>query len=583
MTILRRALPLIVAAVGGTFPLTAGSAAAASTPAQAPGRVVFSVNRGVVSNDADGGGAQAAVVLPDGGAVLAGTGGGSPGNFHAYVAQITSNGSLDQAFGGGSGVVMLPGFSVDQILREPDGSLVVAGSGASLRPKQFPPVVLVHLHPDGSLDSSFGTNGVATLTIQSSCGNCAAVSMLPGGDLVVTGNTGSLPSNPIPNQQATADTQWVVARLTPKGALDPSFGQAGIVTLLPTGSVGTAVSTLANGDIVALGTLATGSQTAYLLTRLQPSGALDPTFNGESLVAVPGGPVSEMIANADGTVLVDATSAVVRYTADGLPDPSFGSGGMAQITGFPAVTLPFPLPQLRALPTQMLPAPGDSAVLFNVGNSGVVLGERLTAAGAIDPTFGGPTVKQIALGLGGGGSGFVVSVRPRPLPPLVQDSTDIRGTIVERADGSFLAVNGVKVIQPTGEGEGRSIFDFAAAGLTPTFNEDPSFGGPATRLSATVNLIRQRASTAHTRHGIRVELTVSQPGLARVVIKAHGRVVAQNVLPVFAAGVSFLPVELTSYGNQLLRTHRDVGLTAVVTARDLLTNTATATAIGLLR
>jgi hypothetical protein len=55
------------------------------------------------------------------------------------------------------------------------------------------------------------------------------------------------------------------------------------------------------------------------------------------------------------------------------------------------------------------------------------------------------------------------------------------------------------------------------------------------------------------------------------------------VLPVFAAGVSFLPVELTSYGNQLLRTHRGVGLTAVVTARDLLTNTATATAVGLLR
>jgi hypothetical protein len=35
--------------------------------------------------------------------------------------------------------------------------------------------------------------------------------------------------------------------------------------------------------------------------------------------------------------------------------------------------------------------------------------------------------------------------------------------------------------------------------------------------------------------------------------------------------------------NQLLRSARGVKLTAVVTARDLLTNTATATALGLLR
>lgn len=578
MTILRRALPLMVAAAGVTFQLTAGSAAAATAPASAPGRVVFSVDGGVVSNDVDGGGARAGVALPGGGALVVGNGGG----FHTYAAQVKPDGSLDTSFGVG-GVATLPSMLVDQVVRQPDGSLVVAGSGTSLSRTQFPPIVLVRLHPNGTIDSAFGANGLARLTIQSSCGNCAAVSALPSGGLVVTGNTGNLPADPIKNPQTPADTQWVVARLTPSGALDPSFGRAGIVTLLPSASAGTAVATLANGDTVALGRVVIGGQTVSVLTRLLASGAADPSFNAGTLLAVPGGAASGMIANADGSVLVDVTSAVVRYTAAGLPDPSFGTGGVAPISGFPTSTLPFPLPQTQVLQTQILPGPGDGAVLFNVGNSGVVLAERLTPSGAIDPTFGGPTAKRLTLGFGGGGSGFISSVRPRPLPPLVQDSADVRGTLVERTDGSFLAVDGVSVTTPTGEGEGRSIFDFALAGLTPTLGVDASFGGAATRLSVTLNLIRQRASTAHTRHGIRVELTVSQPGLARVVIKAHGRVVAQNVLPVFAAGVSFLPVELTSYGNQLLRTHRGVGLTAVVTARDLLTNTATATAVGLLR
>ena len=60
----------------------------------------------------------------------------------------------------------------------------------------------------------------------------------------------------------------------------------------------------------------------------------------------------------------------------------------------------------------MLPSPGDSAVLFDVGNAGVVAAERLTPAGAIDPTFGGPTVKRLTLGFGGGGSSFVFGIRP---------------------------------------------------------------------------------------------------------------------------------------------------------------------------
>jgi hypothetical protein len=219
-------------------------------------------------------------------------------------------------------------------------------------------------------------------------------------------------------------------------------------------------------------------------------------------------------------------------------------------------------------------------ILENDADYGRDTVERIGATGAIDPTLGGPSGLDLETPFGGGSSSFVVSQRPRALPPLTQNT--FTGAVVQRPDGSYVFLGDVAVSQPTGEGEGRSIDDFAAAALTPSFALDPSFGGSAVRLHATLALIRQRASTARTRHGIRVTLDVSAPGLARVVIKAAGRVVAQSVLPVFDAGRVTLPVELTSFGDQWLKTHPRSRLTLILKARDLLTNLVTATAAGTL-
>jgi uncharacterized delta-60 repeat protein len=573
-----RILAVTLAALAGSLTSAAAVAAAAPAPAQAPGRVVFPVDGGVVSNDDDGGAATAAVALPDGGAVLVGNGGGT-GRVHTYVAEITAAGSLDPAFGT-RGIATLPGIEADQIVEEADGSLIVAGSGTATDKSEYPPIVLVHLNADGTIDSSFGTDGVETTTIESACGDCAAVSALPGGELAVTGDTGPAEAAPGPTPPAT---QWVVARLTPTGALDPSFGQAGIVTLLPTAGNGTAVAGLGNGDIVALGNLVGGGQTVSVLTRLLPSGAADPTFNGGSLIVEPAGVGASMVADPDGTVLVSGAGTVVRYTSGGLPDPSFGAGGIAHLVGFTAPTIPAGTGTSQDLPAKLLATPGDGAVAYYVEDGGAAVVERLTPSGGVDPTQGGGGAKQLGLGFGGGATGPLVTIRPRALPPLDQDSADVRGGMVERPDGSFLAFDGAFVAEGTGEGEGRSSFDFAVAGLTPSFTADTSFGGPATPLHAKLRVIRQRASTARSRHGILVELTLSQPGLARVVIRAHGRAVAENVLPIFAPGEATLPVELTSYGSALLRNHHGIKLTASLTGRDLLTNTATATSAGTLR
>ncbi|HEY5196562.1 MAG TPA: hypothetical protein VIJ51_06000 [Solirubrobacteraceae bacterium] len=569
MTISRRALSLVVVTLCGSSASTAAASAAGPGVALAPGRVVFSVNGGGVADNVNGGGATIGVALPNGGAVLVGDAIG-PGENGFYAAQLTADGSLDPSFGS-AGIAHVTVdtssfFMPSTMVRQADGKLIVAGYGPQ-RNLQGSPIVLVRLDPDGSLDESFGTGGIDDLAIQ---GTGAGLALLHDGEIVVSGATGAQSSAIATDPFAIPETHWVVAVLSRSGAPDPSFGQAGIATLPETGSYGGQVATLADGDIVATGSaeVADLHYTEYL-TRLTPTGARDPSFDGGTpltLVAAP----NSMVVNPDGTVVLGLRGSVIRYTAAGALDSGFGSGGLVPIASSDLM--------------QLLPAPDDGAlVILQSGSAyGQVIATRLTGGGAIDPTFGGPTGRSLTIPFGGGGSGFVVSVRPRPLGPLAQNSFR-DGFFLARPDGSYLSVGGVQVVQGSGEGVGKSIFDFAAAALTSTFAPDPTFGGAVTPLGTDLRVIRQRASTDHARHGIRVELTLSRPGLARVVIRAHGGVVAQNVLPAFGHGETTIPVELTAYGNTLLRSHRGVKVTATATGRDLLTNTAMATASGTLR
>ncbi|HWH10142.1 MAG TPA: delta-60 repeat domain-containing protein [Solirubrobacteraceae bacterium] len=564
----RRVLILAVAAVGGSS--LAGQVASAAPPysAKAPGRVVYSLDGGAISpTDNPGGERGPAVGLPDGGTVVVADG----PDGRSVIIELDVDGTLDPSFtDAGLTAVQdnLDQFAVTEIVRQPDGKLVLVGSVPTSGNLVFPELALVRLNADGTLDSGFGIGGLKVLPIQASCTGCLTVAVRPGGGLVVGGSTGQQSPAIATDPAATPQTRWVVAALTSYGALDPSFGLAGIAFVGAPGSYAKDLAVLPDGEVVTDGDVYAGDQRyKSQLVRLLPSGAPDPAFHGgtpEYLpdVAVPG----ILLVYPDGVAIVDLGRAIVRYTAAGLPDETFGTGGVVQTTSPDAADR-----------VNLFPSDGDGAVaiLENESDYGSDEVERIGPTGAVDAPF------SVGTPFGGGSSSFVTSERPRGLPPL--DQNTFAGSVLERPDGSFVLLGDVAVSQPTGEGEGRSSEELAAAALTPSFGLDPSFGGPPTPLQATLAVIRQRASTARTRHGIRVTLGVSAPGLARIVIKASGRVVAQSVLPVFVAGASTLPVELTSFGNTWLGRHPRSRLTASLKARDVLTNTATATASGALR
>jgi uncharacterized delta-60 repeat protein len=445
---------------------------------------------------------------------------------------------------------------------------------------------VARLNADATLDRTYGANGIAQTPLGEGCGACTTGSLQADGSLVLTGTTGEVKPPP-----AAPSRHWSLTRLTPFGAIDPSFGAGGVATIAPGVSAsGFNVAIGPGGTIVTEAQMSSNGVSQLLLARLLSNGTPDPAFAAGAVVPVPFSSGFLLHALADGSILVNgqpprsgpatpqsvaapAKQLLARYTPLGALDPAFGTGGLVDLGS-------------AVEPSQLLAASGRDVIVVGApayglapgaGPTGGRLSARfVSAAGAIALS------RTVDLPFGGGGSSFLVSVRPRPVGTLRQNSF-FGKVVVRRSDGSYVVPGGVKVSRPTGEGTGFSTGRFAAAALTPQFALDRSFGGPAKALRLTVRLSRQRASSARTRHGIRVTLKSSAIGLARVKITHAGRAIALSLVPIFKTTEHTLPIELTRYGNTYLRRHRNVKVAVTAQARDLLTATRTARAAGRLR
>lgn len=193
---------------------------------------------------------------------------------------------LDPRFGAGfgpdgSGVVQLGGATganqayYYDLAVAPDGTIVVGG----VRNDQF---WLARYTADGRLDPRFG-GGERAVAFPAGIAFAHAIAVQADGAVVAGGS---------------ADNDFALARLLPTGALDPSFGQAGIVT--------TNYRTTAFGE---------KSDDAITDLEVLPDGRI-----------LAGGRVENcgsLLCNQDGQL------AVFGYTRSGALDPSFADGGRA--------------------------------------------------------------------------------------------------------------------------------------------------------------------------------------------------------------------------------------------------------------
>lgn len=188
------------------------------------------------------------------------------------------------------------------------------------------------LGADGDLDPTFGKGGkvFTSFGYPSQAGTAMAID--PGGRIVVAGFT----------FDATANIDFGVARYLPDGPLDPTFGSGGFVATdffggedIPQG-----VAIQPDGRIVVAGSAIQGFNYDFALVRYNVDGTLDGSFDGDGRVTTDffgptgSGDIASAVAiQPDGKILI-AGSALVRYTAGGVLDSTFGVGGFVNTTVF---------------------------------------------------------------------------------------------------------------------------------------------------------------------------------------------------------------------------------------------------------
>lgn len=308
-------------------------------------------------------------------------------------ASAKSRGGVDRSFGGG-GTVRL-GFlvsdgryhSIRRMATGPERNIFIADFETSCAAPSSctQDFRLARLRPDGTLDYSYGVGGSARLpSVPSHAGTVAlaideagravvaigqpgsvtVLRLTPGGQL--DGSFDSLGSTVLPcgcdlplpeigfDRQggiavtASYDPPWqegrtrerriLAARLTPSGALNSDFGAGGIVDLQVPGYE-TRSAIRGDGSILVAATL--GSAPGVYLSRIDPTGAVDPKFSGRfrrSLLAsdpgaLPTGAVVSLVPGPRGSVALLGSLAGrfegfgVRVLRDGRLDRGFAGDG----------------------------------------------------------------------------------------------------------------------------------------------------------------------------------------------------------------------------------------------------------------
>jgi uncharacterized delta-60 repeat protein len=259
---------------------------------------------------------------------------------HSYgdsvLFRITPSGQRDTTFGtpGGNGTTVV-GFSgpsdsrAQGAVRQPDGKLVFVGltqGGASRW-------VIGRLNADGSPDTGFGAGGAVEI-------DWGTLSQFPN-DVKVDALGRIVIAGWLANSGAT-DEDIALARLTPSGQLDGTFGAGGLARLSVPGTdeVGIALDFQSDGKILVGGLAEGAGKKLATVFRFGPGGTLDGGFgsggrrvidpaavssNVTGIFALPGGGI--LATGGEETTATEGRAFAARLDANGAPDPTFGQGG----------------------------------------------------------------------------------------------------------------------------------------------------------------------------------------------------------------------------------------------------------------
>ncbi|MBW2524807.1 MAG: hypothetical protein JRI23_11555 [Deltaproteobacteria bacterium] len=179
----------------------------------------------------------------------------------------------------------------------------------------------------GGMDSSYGTGGLVLPTLGASASAGQAIGIDSSGNAVVAGFV----------DRATRDL--VVLRLTPAGALDATFGNAGVLEITRPGAQEAAGVAIRPDDSIVIAGITdeTSANQDIFVLQVTPGGALDTAFGNSGITVVSTPATEEAVGIAlmlDQRILVagnDTGPLIARFLADGTPDPTYGTNGRQSI------------------------------------------------------------------------------------------------------------------------------------------------------------------------------------------------------------------------------------------------------------
>jgi uncharacterized delta-60 repeat protein len=361
------------------------------------------------------------------------------------LARYTARGRLDPGFGVGGRVLTnfgLGASAVRAVAIQADGKTVVAGGSWDPRRTSASRFALARYTVRGHLDPTFGRGG-RLLTRFGTGRNSASVDALaiqPDGKLVAAGRWSRTPID--------GPVRFALARYTVRGKLDPSFGQGGkVVTSFGAYSdaYAAALAIQPDGKLVVAGTDLTDTRGergyfAVALARYKTGGALDPSFGAGGRVVARineyGSGARAAVLQADGKIVVAGAAGdvpvLLRYTAGGKLDPSFGTRGMATVSHF-----------VDGLALQQ---DGKFVAISSVDGSNSrrdprdIAVSRYTPNGGFDPTFGRGGTTVTDLGAGAIANAVALQTNGKIVAAGTRDGSDfalVRYLASGKVDGDF--------------------------------------------------------------------------------------------------------------------------------------------------
>ncbi|MGC8765465.1 MAG: hypothetical protein ACP5QT_06235 [Brevinematia bacterium] len=238
-----------------------------------------------------------AAIQSDGKIVVAGGSWFNASFYDFSLARYDNQGTLDTTFGdNGRNTISFANVSdnASAVAIQSDGKIVIAaqieaGGGTT---RCF---CLARFNIDGTLDSSFGTNGKVNITFSSDEGPNAIV--IQSGKILVAGYC------------RNNNRDFALLYFNSNGSPDSSFGTNGngLVTtsIGPGDDVARGLAIQQDGKIIVAGYSYNGSNNDIALVRYNINGTLDTTFGSNGIIITPLGPGNDEACDvADGKIII---------------------------------------------------------------------------------------------------------------------------------------------------------------------------------------------------------------------------------------------------------------------------------------